>query len=50
MAFYSSNDASQQPQYTGNIKQEAQLLLRDHATFVSFEYVGMLSADRVYPS
>jgi len=32
------------------LKQEAHLLLGDRATFVSFEYVGMLSADTVYPS
>ena len=30
--------------------QKAQLLLRDQATFVSFEYVNMLSADLVYLS
>jgi len=30
--------------------QEAQLLLRDRATFVSFENVVILSSDTVYPS
>jgi len=33
-----------------NVKQEAQLLLRDRATFVSFENVVMLSSDTVLPS
>jgi len=32
------------------ILQEAQLLLRDRATFVSFENVIMLSSDTVYSS
>ena len=31
-------------------KQEAQLMLRDRATFVSFENAVMLSLDTAYPS
>ena len=46
--FY--NNCGKHKDMLSYIKREAQLLLRDSATFVSFEYVGMLSADTVYPS